>query len=146
MSPQVLSGQWWKAFPFIIRSNCDPDRYQHFIDAWKDTLAAVAKAGVKFVCYNFMPVVDWTRTDLIGGCPLQVMGCVLMRSILRHTTCLFSDAKERERIIPRNGFGRRRPLQIMSDARKDELERTIIAGLPGAEASYDRETIRGLDR
>ena len=38
--------------------------YRHFINAWKDTLAAVAKAGVQVICYNFMPVVDWTRTDL----------------------------------------------------------------------------------
>jgi len=38
--------------------------YQHFVGAWKDTLSAVAKAGVEVICYNFMPVVDWTRTDL----------------------------------------------------------------------------------
>ena len=36
----------------------------NFIGAWKDTLAAVSKAGVEVICYNFMPVVDWTRTDL----------------------------------------------------------------------------------
>src|SRR5271169_449617 len=36
----------------------------NFIGAWKDTLAAIAKAGVEVICYNFMPVVDWTRTDL----------------------------------------------------------------------------------
>jgi mannonate dehydratase len=36
----------------------------HFISAWKDTVAAVARAGVPVICYNFMPVVDWTRTDL----------------------------------------------------------------------------------
>jgi mannonate dehydratase len=32
--------------------------FRHFIDAWKDSLAAVARAGVQIVCYNFMPVVD----------------------------------------------------------------------------------------
>ena len=44
-------------------------RYQPYIDAWKDTLGAVAKAGVKVICYNFMPVVDWTRTDLSWRLP-----------------------------------------------------------------------------
>ena len=43
--------------------------YREFIGAWKDSLAAIAKAGVKMVCYNFMPVVDWTRTDLMWRLP-----------------------------------------------------------------------------
>ena len=34
------------------------------IEAWTASLEAVAAAGIKIVCYNFMPVVDWCRTDL----------------------------------------------------------------------------------
>jgi mannonate dehydratase len=34
------------------------------IDAWIASLEAVAQAGIKIICYNFMPVVDWCRTDL----------------------------------------------------------------------------------
>lgn len=34
------------------------------IARWKDTLARLGRAGVPVVCYNFMPVVDWTRTNL----------------------------------------------------------------------------------
>jgi mannonate dehydratase len=36
----------------------------HSIEAWIESLKAVAAAGIKTVCYNFMPVVDWCRTDL----------------------------------------------------------------------------------
>jgi mannonate dehydratase len=34
------------------------------IAAWNASLEAVAAAGIRIVCYNFMPVLDWTRTDL----------------------------------------------------------------------------------
>lgn len=39
------------------------------IAAWLESLRVVARAGVKTVCYNFMPVFDWTRTDLAHRLP-----------------------------------------------------------------------------
>ena len=119
--------------------------YEHFVSAWKDSLAAVAQAGVAVVCYNFMPVVDWTRTDLRWRLPTTGYA-------LRFDTVDF--AAYDLFILERKGAGeeyseeRIRTAQArfnsMSEARKSDLERTIIAGLPGAEASYNRETIRSL--
>jgi len=45
------------------------------VAAWKETLKNLGEAGVKTVCYNFMPVVDWTRTDLEH--PLEGKGIAL---------------------------------------------------------------------
>lgn len=119
--------------------------YAHFIGAWKDTLVAVAKAGVEVVCYNFMPVVDWTRTDLKWRLPTT--GYTLRFDAVDFATY---DLFILERKAAEAGYSEdrvqaaRARFECMSEARRMDLEQTIIAGLPGAEASYNRETIRGL--
>ena len=37
---------------------------QRYVDAWITSMENLAKCGIKTICYNFMPVIDWTRTDL----------------------------------------------------------------------------------
>jgi mannonate dehydratase len=118
---------------------------RNFIGAWKDTLAAVAKAGVKVVCYNFMPVVDWTRTDLKWRLPTTgyalrfdaVDFAAYDLFILKRNGAECDYPEERVRAA-------RARFDSMPETRRNDLEQTIIAGLPGAEASYNRETIRGL--
>ncbi len=119
--------------------------YKHFISAWKDTLAAVAKAGVEVICYNFMPVVDWTRTDLQWRLPTT--GYALRFDAIDfavYDLCVL-ERKDAEGDYPEDRIrAARARFSSMPEARRSDLERTITAGLPGAEASYSRETIRSL--
>ena len=119
--------------------------FGHFTDAWKDTLAAVAKAGVEIICYNFMPVVDWTRTDLKWRLPttgyalrFDAVDFAAYDLFILERKGAEADYSEDRVRAARLRFDR------MSETRRSELEFTIIAGLPGAEASYDREAIRRL--
>jgi mannonate dehydratase len=119
--------------------------FQKFVDAWKDSLAAVARAGVRTICYNFMPVVDWTRTDLRWQLPST--GYALRFDIDDFAAydlfILRRSGAERDYSAERAEEARRR-FDAMPQSRRDELELTIIAGLPGAEGSYTRSDLLDL--
>jgi len=114
---------------------------REYIAKWKDTLAAVAKAGVPVVCYNFMPLVDWTRTNLRW--PLVSTGLALRFDAVDFAAYdLFLLARpnaERDHPPERIAAARAR-FEAMPQTQRADLEQAIIAGLPGAEASYDRKT------
>jgi mannonate dehydratase len=144
----LAAGFVWSVVESIPIHNSIKLRYGphgNFTGAWKDTIAAVAKAGVKVICYNFMPVVDWTRTDLQWRLPTTgyalrfdaVDFAVYDLFILERKGAEADYSEDRVRAA-------RTRFRSMPEARKADLEHTIIAGLPGAEASYNRETIRGL--
>jgi mannonate dehydratase len=119
--------------------------YQQFIDAWKDSLAAVGKAEVKVVCYNFMPVVDWTRTDLKWRLPST--GYALRFDVVdfaAYDLFILQRKNAESDYAAERTAGARARYETMPEARREDLEQTIIAGLPGAEGWYGREDIRKL--
>jgi mannonate dehydratase len=119
--------------------------FRQFTDAWKDSLAAIARAGVWTVCYNFMPVVDWTRTDLRWQLPST--GFALRFDVVDFAAYdLFILARRRaeEDYTAERAAQARARYDAMPESRRNELERTIIAGLPGAEASYSRSDLQRL--
>ncbi|MFO1033231.1 MAG: mannonate dehydratase [Hyphomicrobiales bacterium] len=110
-----------------------------YVAGYKDTIRRLAKAGVKTICYNFMPVVDWTRTDLMY--PLANGGYALRFDAIEfaaydifelkrpHAASNYSDAtvaaaERRFKSMPREDLQR--------------IERNLIAGLPAQERRYDR--------
>jgi mannonate dehydratase len=117
--------------------------FQHFIGAWKDSLAAIAKAGVQIVCYNFMPVVDWTRTDLMWRLPSTGYGLRFDATDFAAYDLFILGRKgaEADYSTERVAAARGR-FEMMPPGRREELERNIIAGLPASQSSYDREGIR----
>ncbi len=120
-------------------------RYREYIDAWKDSLVTVAKAGIKVICYNFMPVLDWVRTDL--KYQLATTGYALRFDVVDFAAydlfILQRKNAEKEYSAERISAAQMR-FKAMSQERQQDLEKTLIAGLPGAEGGYDRETFRAL--
>ena len=113
--------------------------FRQFTDAWKDSLSAIVQAGVKIVCYNFMPVVDWTRTDLRWQLPstgfalrFDVSDFAAYDVFILQRVGAEGDYPEERVAAARARF------EAMSEGRRNELEQTIIAGLPGDIAQFSR--------
>lgn len=112
------------------------------VNAWKDTLARLGQIGIKTVCYNFMPVVDWTRTNLMFQLP---GGGYALR--YDHTDFAAYDIFILKRPNAAQDYSAdviaaaRARFGDMSDADKIRLEQNIIAGLPGGAEAQTRQTI-----
>jgi len=113
------------------------------IEVWKESLRACARAGIRTVCYNFMPVVDWTRTDLMWQLPST--GHALrfdMTDFAAYDLFMLRRPGAEKSFTSDIAAAAERRYAEMSEEDRTRLERTIIAGLPGADFSYDQAALR----
>jgi mannonate dehydratase len=111
--------------------------FKVYIENYKKTLENLASCGIFTVCYNFMPVLDWTRTHLYkplanGSTALSFEGDALRAFdlfILNRKEAVKEYSKD-EILSAKNYFKDLKMNQINS------LTESIIAGLPGAEEGY----------
>ena len=119
--------------------------FQRSIDDWITSLRACARAGVRTICYNFMPIVDWCRTDLMWRLPTG--GYALrfdMVDFAVYDIFLLERRAARDAYRLNIAAAAERRFAAMSVDARNALERNIIGGLPGADFSYDRTTVRDL--
>jgi mannonate dehydratase len=115
-----------------------PER-SRYIGWYKDSLRAVARAGVHVVCYNFMPVVDWTRTNLMF--PRPSTGFALRFDAVDFATYdlfVLERKKAPADYTPQEIAAAEARFKAMSARDIDTLERNLIAGLPATERTFDR--------
>ncbi|NIY46094.1 mannonate dehydratase [Cedecea colo] len=117
--------------------------YDRHIANYQQSIRNLAECGIDTVCYNFMPILDWTRTDLEYELPDgskalrfdQIAFAAFELHILKRPGAQ-ADYGEEEQRQALNYF------HNMSDAEKEKLTRNIIAGLPGAEEGYTLDQFR----
>lgn len=117
--------------------------YRQLLENYKESLRNVGAAGVSVVCYNFMPVVDWTRTNLNYELPNASRALRFeMTDFAAYDVYMLERENAAQDYEPALLEKARLRLESMSDTEKELLEQNIIAGLPGGEGSYDREGVR----
>lgn len=111
--------------------------FQAYIENYKITIKNLASCGINTLCYNFMPVLDWTRTDLAyqvsdGSKALRFhkIAFITFDLLLLKRKGAENDYSSTEISAAKNY------LNTISKSEQTQLINNIIAGLPGAEEGY----------
>jgi len=116
-----------------------------FIENYKQSLQNLAKCGIKIVCYNFMPVLDWSRTNLNyempdGSKALKFVWedfAIFDLYILKRPN-VEKDYEPEIRESAKIKFGQ------MTSEEIETLKNTALLGLPGSEEAFNLNTFQGL--
>ena len=119
--------------------------YKLYIENYKTSIQNLARCGIDIVCYNFMPVLDWTRTSLDfevedGSRALRFDATAFAAFEL----FLLKRPGAEDNYSAAQKSEAQKYFETLSQEEKDLLVNTIIAGLPGAEEGYTLEQFQSV--
>ncbi|WP_229235472.1 MULTISPECIES: mannonate dehydratase [Emticicia] len=118
---------------------------EKFIENYKISLANLARCSIKTVCYNFMPVLDWSRTNLNYEMPdgSKALRFVWEDFAIFDLYILKRPNAEKDYEIEVRESAKKK-FENMSQSEIETLKNTALLGLPGSEEAFDLNTFQGL--
>lgn len=113
------------------------------LQSYAQTMRNLAACNIRTICFNFMPVIDWTRTDLAYQLPDGSLALRFDATEFAAFDLFILRRQDAEAEYTAERIAQAKAAYDAMDQRaQDKLTRTIIAGLPGAEESYTLDMLR----
>jgi len=119
--------------------------FARYITNYQDSIRNLGQCGIRVVCYNFMPVLDWTRTSLDHQLPDGSRALMFNKMAFAAFELFMLERKNAEESYTSyERIGARRYFESLSEDAKEQLANNILAGLPGAEENYSLDKFQGI--